>query len=195
MSLATGKSFNGGFTLSATTVGNAALSLDLTGPGGLHIARDFTIGVRPAQAYQLRRFVGQLKPGESVTLDDSAASEFLPTTAEALLSVSPRPEWDVPGLLRSLDRYPYGCIEQTTSRAMPLLYVDAVAKLWNTDPKFSASTGLDRAIERIVGMQTHRWQLWRLERQPTTRCRGSMPMRPTSCCAPRRTATRCRITR
>ena len=47
--------------------------LDLAGPGDLHIARDFTVGVRPAQSYQLRRFVGQLQPGQSVTLDDGAA--------------------------------------------------------------------------------------------------------------------------
>ena len=58
--------------------------------------------MRPAQSYQLRRFVGRLEPGQSVTLDDSAASEYLPGTAEALLSVSPRPEWDVPGLLAQL---------------------------------------------------------------------------------------------
>src|SRR5204862_377295 len=82
-------------------IGNIALRLDLTGPGGVQIARDFTVGVRPAQAYQLRRFVGRLEPGQSVTLDDGAAGEFLPGTAEALLSVSPRPDWDVPGLLRA----------------------------------------------------------------------------------------------
>ena len=50
-------------SLSATTPGNAALKLELTGPGDLKIARDFTIGVRPAQAYQLRRFVGRLRAG------------------------------------------------------------------------------------------------------------------------------------
>jgi alpha-2-macroglobulin len=151
--LATGQSFNGGFTLAASTIGNVAMTLDLSGPGGAHIVRDFTVGVRPAQPYQLRRFVGQLKPGQSVTLDDNAASEFLPGTAEALLAVSPRPEWDVPGLLRQLDRYPYGCIEQTTSRALPLLYVDAVSKLWNADPGFSANAALDGAITRIANMQ------------------------------------------
>ena len=77
----------------------------------------------------------------------------------------PRPDWDVPGLLRALDRYPYGCIEQTTSRALPLLYVDEVAKLWEADPEADRtrcrgtrgwptpaprSTG---AIERILEMQ------------------------------------------
>src|SRR5712671_551739 len=88
--LAPGGNFSDAFVLSAAAPGNTALRLDLVGPGDLKIARDFTIGVRPAQAYQLRRFVGRLQPGESVTLDDGAADEFLPGTAEALLSISPR---------------------------------------------------------------------------------------------------------
>ena len=34
---------------------------------------------------------------------------------------------DVAGILEALDRYPYGCAEQITSRAMPLVYLDDVA--------------------------------------------------------------------
>jgi uncharacterized protein YfaS (alpha-2-macroglobulin family) len=151
--LAPGGTFSDGFMLSATTLGSAALKLELSGPGDLKIARDFTIGVRPGQAYQLRRFVGRLQPGESVTLDDGAATEFLPGTAEALLSVSPRPDWDVPGLLRALDRYAYGCLEQTTSRALPLLYVEEVARLWHTDPGTATAETLDRAIGHVVELQ------------------------------------------
>ena len=145
--------FNDGFVLSATTIGNIAVHLDLTGPGNTQIARDFTIGVRPAQSYQLRRFVGQLAPGQSVTLDDASADEFLPGTAEAVLSVSPRPEWDVPALLDALDRYPYGCLEQTTSRALPLLYVSEVAKLWQTDPGFDPAKQIAGAIGHIAELQ------------------------------------------
>jgi uncharacterized protein YfaS (alpha-2-macroglobulin family) len=151
--LAPGGNFADGFVLSATAPGNAALTLELTGPGDLRIVRDFVIGVRPAQAYQLRRFVGRLLPGESVTLDDGAADEFLPGTAEALLSVSPRPAWDVPGLLRTLERYAYGCLEQTTSRALPLLYVQEVARLWRADPGPTTAEILDRAIGHIVELQ------------------------------------------
>ncbi len=70
-----------------------------------------------------------------------------------MLSVSPRPDWDVPGLLRTLERYAYGCIEQTTSRAMPLLYVEDVARLWRTDPGPATAETLDRAIGHIVELQ------------------------------------------
>ncbi|MBV9202994.1 MAG: alpha-2-macroglobulin family protein, partial [Alphaproteobacteria bacterium] len=151
--LAPGGNFNDGFVLSAAAPGNAELKLELSGPGDLRITRDFTIGVRPAQAYQLRRFVGRLQPGETVILDDGAADEFLPGTAEALLTVSPRPDWDAPGLLRTLERYAYGCLEQTTSRALPLLYVEEVAHLWRTDPGPATAETLDRAIGHIVELQ------------------------------------------
>jgi uncharacterized protein YfaS (alpha-2-macroglobulin family) len=148
-----GANFADGFVVSATTVGNVAIHLDLSGPKDLKIARDFKIGVRPAQSYQLRRFVGQMQSGQSVTLDDSSADEFLPGTANTQLSVSPRPEWDVPGLLQTLDRYPYGCLEQTTSRALPLLYVSEVAKLWQTDPGFDPAKQIDGAIGHIAELQ------------------------------------------
>ena len=151
--LAQGGTVSDSFPLSATTPGNASLGFELSGPDGLKLVRYFTVGIRPAQAYQLRRFVGRLQPGEKVTLDDGAAAEFLPGTAEALLSVSPRPEWDVPGLLRALDRYAYGCLEQTTSRALPLLYVEDVARLWHTDPGGSTAAALDRAISHVVELQ------------------------------------------
>ena len=94
-----------------------------------------------------------MQPGESVTLDDGAADEFLPGTAEGLLSVSPRPDWDVPGLLRALQRYAYGCLEQTTSRALPLLYVEEVARLWGTDAGPTTAETLDRAIGHIIELQ------------------------------------------
>jgi uncharacterized protein YfaS (alpha-2-macroglobulin family) len=153
MALDKGKGFTGSFPLLTETTGNVALRLELSGPDGLRIARDFTVGVRPAQAYQLKRFVGRLEPGQSVRLDDGAADEYLPGTAEALLTVSPRPDWDVPGLLRALDRYAYGCLEQTISRAMPLLYVDAVSQLWRTEPGFSPAATIERAIGHVVELQ------------------------------------------
>jgi uncharacterized protein YfaS (alpha-2-macroglobulin family) len=59
----------------------------------------------------------------------------------------------VPGLLQALDRYAYGCLEQTTSRALPLLYVDEVASLWQTDPGFTPAKTIDAAIGHIAELQ------------------------------------------
>src|SRR2546423_5253964 len=93
--LKAGEGFSGSFPLSAATIGNVALHLELAGPGDLKIARDFTVGVRPGQAHQLRRFVGKLEPGQSATLDDGGPDELLAGTAEALLPVSALPDSDV----------------------------------------------------------------------------------------------------
>ncbi|HJU17826.1 MAG TPA: MG2 domain-containing protein [Stellaceae bacterium] len=153
ITLAGGQSVVERYDVAADAPGTIALSLELSGPDAVPIARAFTVGVRPAQAYQLRRFVGRLEPGQSVTLDDGPAGAFLPGTGEALLTVSPRPDWDVPGLLRALDRYAYGCLEQTTSRALPLLYVETVAKLWHDDLGFDPAATLDGAIGHVVELQ------------------------------------------
>jgi uncharacterized protein YfaS (alpha-2-macroglobulin family) len=62
----------------------------------------------------------------------------------------------VAGLLRSLDRYPYGCLEQTTSRALPLLYVAEVARLWDRDEDEAVlNVRIADAITRVLDMQ--RW--------------------------------------
>ena len=97
---------------------------------------------------------GGSNPGESVTLDDGAADEFLPGTAEALLTRQPAARIGTSrACLRALDRYAYGCLEQTTSRALPLLYVEEVARLWRTDPGPATAETLDRAIGHIVELQ------------------------------------------
>jgi alpha-2-macroglobulin len=69
------------------------------------------------------------------------------------VALSRIPGIDVPALLRALDKYPYGCIEQTTSRALPLLYYNDVALLGYgpADPKIADR--VQDAIYRIVDMQ------------------------------------------
>ena len=69
------------------------------------------------------------------------------------VALSRIPGIDVPGLLRALDKYPYGCIEQTTSRALPLLYYNDVALLGYgpSDPRIPDR--VQEAIYRIVDMQ------------------------------------------
>ena len=119
-------------------------------------------------------------PGRASRSTMAAADEFLPGTAEALLTVSPRPDWDVPGLLRALDRYAYGCLEQTTSRALPLLYVDEVASLWRTDPGFSPDEDARRARSATSPSCSARTAASGCGTTATTRCRGSTPMPPIS---------------
>ncbi len=116
--------------IKAVGSGEGRIAMSVTGPDGYRLDRDLRIGVRPPQLPILERTARRLAPGESLTLGSAALERFVPGSGELYASFSPTPNLDVPGLLRSLDRYPYGCLEQTTSRAMPLLYVGDVAALW-----------------------------------------------------------------
>jgi len=68
------------------------------------------------------------------------------------LSFSSTPQLKLAGSLRYLVRYPYGCLEQTTSAAFPLLYLADVAKIADpetfedTTPRELAQAGVDRVL-------------------------------------------------
>lgn len=142
------------FGLKGTGAGAGKLVLDIEGPGGFALSRDWSLAVRPARFPITERLARRLQPGETVDYSQAMLAKFVPGTGEVLLSFSPRPSLDVPGLLRALDRYPYGCLEQTTSRALPLLYVGGVAELWGDGSDGGAPpVRIRQAISRILGMQ------------------------------------------
>ena len=77
----------------------------------------------------------------------------MPGTGGVQLSVGPSTALDVAALLKALDRYPFGCSEQTTSRALPLLYVNELA----SESHLSLDAAIDQrirdAIERLLARQ------------------------------------------
>jgi hypothetical protein len=133
--------------------GLGKLALIIEGPDGFRFERTVGLGVRAPQLPTIDRLVRQLKPGEALTVGQKALDPYVAGTPEFLLSLSPRPNIDVAGLLRSLDRYPYGCLEQTTSRAMPLLYLSEVAKLWEQPGEPDHKERIDKAIGHVLEMQ------------------------------------------
>lgn len=145
------------FTLTGGEAGVGKINLKLSGPDGYELARQWKIAVRPAQAVVTRHIVGALEPGQTVTIDRELAAEFQPGTAFMTASFSSGPNFDVPGLLASLSRYPYGCLEQTVSRAMPLLYLSSVstaAGVKRNDDEASEVRGrVQDAIYRVLDMQ------------------------------------------
>ena len=93
----------------------------------------------------------------SITLPELASTEFLPGTARRDISVGRFPMIRFTGNLKALLAYPYGCIEQTVSRAFPLLYFGELAKA--LDPAAFESVGpaamVQSAIRRVTGMQLY----------------------------------------
>ncbi len=111
-------------TLTATgALGAGRIHMVVTGDDGTTTERDFEIGVRSPNPYVTQRQIRTLDPGQKLTAGDALGQDLLPGTATLDLTVSTVPAFDVPGLLAQLRRYPYGCAEQTVSRAFPELYV------------------------------------------------------------------------
>jgi uncharacterized protein YfaS (alpha-2-macroglobulin family)/uncharacterized protein YecT (DUF1311 family) len=109
------------FDVTAAHVGQSKLTLTIDGPEGYHQTRAWDLEVRPAQPWETNSGQRQLAKGESLDLDGSYLTMFRPETASLNLTLSRLPEMDVQKLITELDRYPYGCLEQVTSRAFPLL--------------------------------------------------------------------------
>ncbi len=82
---------------------------------------------KPDRRDYFKRNLQSLDAGANLTIADSLIADFVPGTGSMSISVSPFGALDAPALLQSLERYPYGCSEQTVSRAMPLLYVNKLA--------------------------------------------------------------------
>ncbi len=138
-------------------VGAGEATLTLNGPEGFHLARSIVIPVRPAQTEVTETLSRQLAPGEGVDLRRAAIEPFIAGTGRLQASFSTLPNLDVQTILANLDHYIYGCLEQTTSKALPLLVAGDVADLWSLDDRYRE---LDRkelqgAIRRIVNQQRY----------------------------------------
>ena len=139
--------------LRAGEAGFGKVTVAVQGPGNFAVQREWDIQVRPAQTPSAVDTVARLAPGNEATVDRNVIAGFAPGTAQVSASLTRIPGIDVAGLLRSLDKYPFGCIEQTTSRAMPLLYYNDVALLGYgpADPRINDR--VQDAVYRVVDMQ------------------------------------------
>ena len=138
--------------LRATGVGVASLDLAIHGPG-LTSAQHFALGVQSGASDIYTREIAPLAPGATLALADERLASFVPGTGALSVAVSPFGALDAPTLLQALDRYPYGCSEQTVSRALPLLYVNKLAALEHLgiDPDLDKRIG--EAIDREMSRQ------------------------------------------
>ncbi|MPS77013.1 MAG: alpha-2-macroglobulin family protein [Achromobacter sp.] len=146
----------------ATTTGSYGLGLmrlTIDGQGGakpVHIVRESVLQVQPAYAgeRQVRRL--RLNPGETNVAQASWVSSYYPDSALVSLTVSNRPPFNVNRLVEGLLAYPYGCAEQTISRALPWVLIDdAVAKQFGLKPhsQVERAAQVSGAIGRLSGMR------------------------------------------
>src|SRR5262249_55030717 len=110
--------------LAAGAPGLSTIRLAVQGPGGLSFTREWQIETRSPHYPLTVESRRTLAARETLTLTPALPRPFVPGSTRVSVNVSAVLGIDVPGLLQSLYRYPYGCTEQTTSVAFPLLAFD-----------------------------------------------------------------------
>ncbi len=139
--------------LDAAGTGTAAIDLSVKGPNGLALARHYTLDVKTATQILARRSIRTLAKGESLTLASDMFSELVPGTGSVSVSASLSTALDAATILQALDRYPYGCSEQITSRAMPLLYVNDLAAGAHLAMDSTVDQRIRDSIDRLLARQ------------------------------------------
>ncbi|MCR8548284.1 alpha-2-macroglobulin family protein [Salipiger sp. P9] len=139
--------------LTAGNPGDHKIALALTTPDGKRLTKTLTVGIRANDppVGRTRRFT--LDPGQSFTLDGAALSGFRREGSELVVSAGPLARFDAPGLLASLDRYPYGCTEQVTSQALPLLYMSALTEPLGLGGKAQIDRRVGQSITKLLTRQ------------------------------------------
>jgi uncharacterized protein YfaS (alpha-2-macroglobulin family) len=139
--------------LDANYAGTAQFDVDIKGPNGLTLARHYALDVKPATQILARRSIRTLAKGESLTLTPDMFSDLVQGTGSVSLSVSLSTALDAATILQALDRYPYGCSEQITSRALPLLYVNDLAAGAHLAMDTAVDQRIKDAIDRLLARQ------------------------------------------
>jgi len=139
--------------LDADGAGTAQLDVDIRGPEGLTLARHYALDVKAATQILARRTIRTLAKGESLTLTSDMFSDLVPGTGSVSLSAGLSTALDAATILKALDRYPHGCSEQITSRAMPLLYVNELAAGAHLAIDTEVDQRIKDAIDRLLARQ------------------------------------------
>jgi uncharacterized protein YfaS (alpha-2-macroglobulin family) len=135
-------------------LGIAGITLDVKGPNGFHVSHGWPIQVRAAQLDVAREEELPLPAGGSYVANRGLISDLVGSTAAVTISVSATHGYNnVAGLLKWLDKYPYGCLEQTTSRAQPLLLFNGVADLAGLPKDNALRPRVQTAIDQVLDMQ------------------------------------------
>ena len=139
--------------VTAGTVGIHTIDVSLTTPDGRQLKKTLTIPVQVNDPEVARISRLDLASGQSFTFDANVFAGLVEGSGKATMAVGPLARLNAPGLLAALDRYPYGCTEQMTSRALPLLYFDEVARVMDLTGAGNIQQRIDEAVVEILANQ------------------------------------------
>jgi uncharacterized protein YfaS (alpha-2-macroglobulin family) len=151
---------------------------------GIEVDRRFRVAVRPAWPEVVRASASVLDSASPISPSPALRRRLIGETLTQRLAITTLPPLPYAAVARQLAAYPYGCIEQTTAKAWPLLLGDedrdrlGIGELSMTDPTGARlpvdaarrNAMLELAIARIGSMQTDggHFAFWPGEAQPTT---------------------------
>jgi alpha-2-macroglobulin len=155
VSLAAGERNSLTIPITGERLGEAEISVALAHVDGIAVAQALDLPVRPAALPTTTRTTVTLAAnGGSLRVDGELLRASILDGASVSIGVSRASAFDVPSLLMSLDRYPYGCAEQTTSVAMPLLYLDELAAEAGLAEDPAIRERVQDAIHKVLAYQS-----------------------------------------
>lgn len=126
----------------------------------LTMNRSWSLGLRPAYAASIISKQAAVNAGSQFVVSDDFASQYDDYGLKSVLTVSSTPPLDAGSYIDGLLQYPYGCLEQTTSRAWPWLNIERddlnTLESERTAQLFEQRQQLvDSAISRTLSMQRY----------------------------------------
>lgn len=136
----------------AEATGKVRFTLTASGKNNLLVEHTEELPVRPPAPFTRRLFTGTVTAEKPLTI--KVEDEWFPGTEEYALTLAPFPDLQLAGSLRYLLQYPYGCLEQVTSKLFPLLYFDDLARIAGSDifKGGNAAAFVQEGIEMIESM-------------------------------------------
>jgi len=106
-------------TLKASGAGRGVIRMDVSGPNNFRIQREVAITIRPSRGAVTTLVGSDLAPNAERQLAP-APERYIGGTWRALASFGGAVRYDVQGIVETLSNYPLRCLEQATSRGLPL---------------------------------------------------------------------------
>ena len=133
----------------------ASLRVRASGPGAT-VDRRYELPVRAPWPQVLSTATASIAAGSQARFDPGLASGLLPASVNAQMLVSPVPPIPWASALHGLLDYPYGCVEQTTSRGWAAMLLDAGnARLMGVAglPAAERQARLEGSFARLAALQ------------------------------------------
>ena len=139
--------------ITSNVAGTTKVLVNISGPNGLTLDRVYALETKPATQILTRRTIKPIAKGESMTLSSDMFADLVPGTGSVNVSVGLSTALDAAALLNALDRYPFGCSEQITSRAVAMLYVNEIASEAHLAIDGAIDGRIRDAIDRLLSRQ------------------------------------------